>query len=97
MKTQTLFGGAVVELNVSSAVEERPASPKIAPTLQAFLELYRLAYNYGEDRSFGRCFEAFLDETLSFLEDRYIGKYADDLVGEMEDFMDEKYLKEEKE
>lgn len=98
MKTETLFGGAIVGLNVSSATDEMPANPKIAPTVMAFLEAYRLAHSYGEDEAFGRFFDAFLDETLIFLEDRYIDKNADrDLVGEMEDFMNQRYEKKDKE
>lgn len=62
----------------------------------AFLEAYRLAHNCGEAEAFERFFNAFLDETLIFLEDRCIGKDADyDLVSEMEDFMDRKYVKKE--
>jgi hypothetical protein len=98
MKTETLFGGAIVELSVSSATEETPANPKIAPTTQAFLEAYRLAHDYGESEAFSRFFDAFLDETLIFLEDRYVGKNANwDMVDEMEDFMNQRYEKKDDE
>ena len=64
--------------------------------MNAFMEAYRLAHNYGEDDAFVRFFDAFLDETLIFLEDRYLDKNADqDLVSDMEDFMDQKYGKKE--
>ncbi len=97
MKTETLFGGAIIGLNVSSATDEMAANPKIAPTLLAFLEAYRLAHSYGEDEAFGRFFDAFLDETLIFLEDRYIDKSAGgDLVNEMEDFMNQRYEKKDR-
>jgi len=60
------------------------------------LEAYRLAHNYGEDEAFGKFFEAFLDETLIFLEERYISKNSDrDLISEMEDFMNHQYAKKE--
>lgn len=98
MKTETLFGGAIVELNVSSATEEMPANPKIAPTAQAFLEAYRLAHSYGESEAFLQIFDVFLDETLTYLEDRFIGQNANwDLVDEMEDFMNQRYEKKDDE
>jgi hypothetical protein len=100
MKTETLFGGAIVGLNVSSATEDTAANPKIGPTLVSFLELYRLAHNYGEDERFSQIYEVFLDETLTYLEDRHIGKDEGgvwDLVGEMEDFMNQRYEKKDKE
>jgi len=66
--------------------------------MNAFMEVYRLAHSYGEDEAFNRFFEAFLDETMIFLEDRYLDKNADsDLVSEMEDFMDQRYEKKEDE
>jgi len=62
------------------------------------MEVYRLAHSYGEDEAFGRFFEAFLDETMIFLEDRYLDKSADsDLVTEMEEFMNQRYEKKEDE
>ncbi len=96
MKTQTSFGGAIVELKVSSETDETLLDPKIAPTTQAFLELYRLALAYGEGEAFSRGFDAFLDEMLIFFEDRYIASSTKgDLVNEMEEFMNQKYRKGE--
>lgn len=98
MKTETLFGGAIVGLNVSSATDEIPANPKIAPTVAAFLEAYRLAHDYGENEAFERGFDGFLDEVLIFLENRYIDKNSPgDLVSEMENFMNQRYAKKDKE
>lgn len=96
METKTLFGGAIVELNVLPAQEQTSPNPHVAPTLTAFVELYRLAHHYHEEEAFRRGFEAFLDEMLVFLEDRYIDKSAEsDLVSEMEDFMNQRYAKKD--
>lgn len=66
--------------------------------MNAFMEAYRLAHDYGESEAFGRGFDAFLDEILVFLEDRHLDKNSPgDFVSEMEDFMNLKYVKKEDE
>ncbi len=66
--------------------------------MNAFMEAYRLAHDYGESEAFGRGFDAFLDVVLVFLENRYLDKNSPgDLVSEMEDFMNQRYEKKDKE
>jgi hypothetical protein len=74
MKATVWFGGAMVELAISSALEETAANPKVAATMMGFLEAYRLAHDYGEGAAFEAGCAAFLDEVIDFLEARYLTK-----------------------
>jgi hypothetical protein len=89
MRVETLFGGARVELAVSSAAPDVPADPRIAVTLHAFLETMQIANSHGETEAFQLGFQAFIDEVLEFLESRHIpqGTFPGDLIAGMEDFM----------